>query len=76
MYYIFNYETSEDYEKKYIYNKIEKLFSDKEKDLKDITTEIILICQKYIRENLDIYSFSFKEFNIFSKLIRFFKKYV
>ena len=75
MYYIFNYETSEDYEKKYIYNKIEKLFSDKEKDLKDITTEIILICQKYIRENLDIYSFSFKEFNIFSKLIRFFDEY-
>ena len=59
----------------YIRNVLGKLFCDKEKYLYDVTTEIILTCQKFLREKLNPSSISFKELNIFTELMKFFNEY-
>ena len=76
LYYVFSFGSiNEDDEKKYIYSIIEKLFSNDEKELHEITRDAIFECHKYLREAFDPSVVSLREISRFSKIVDFFQKY-
>ena len=76
LYYVFNIGIiNEEDEKKYIYNIIEKLFTEEEKDLHKIATEVILKCQNYLKEHCDTFTISLLEISRFVKCVKFFNDY-
>jgi len=76
LYYVFSFGRIDDNdEKKYIHSIIEKLFSEDEKHLYEITTEAISECHKYLRKTYDASVVSLREISRFSKCMEFFQKY-
>ena len=76
LYYVFSFGSiNEVDEQKYIYSIIEKLFSEDEKDLHEITKDAIFECHKYLRETFDPSVVSLREISRFSKCVEFFQKY-
>ena len=61
--------------KKYIYNIIENLFTEDEKDLHDITTKAISQCHIYLRNEYDYSVVSLREIARFTKCVEFFNGY-
>ena len=76
LYYVFSFGSinAED-EKRYIYNIIEKLFTEEEKDLHLATTEAISQCHIYLRKTFDSSVVSLREITRFVKCVEFFKEY-
>ena len=76
LYYVFSFGSiNEEDEKKYIYSIIEKLFSEKEKEMHEITKDAIFECHKYLRETFDPSIVSLREISRFSKCVIFFQEY-
>ena len=76
LYFVFNFGSiNEEDEKKYIYNMIEKLFSEKEKELHEITKNAIFECHKYLRETFDPSIVSLRDISRFFKYVNFFENY-
>ena len=76
LYYAFNFGSiNEEEEKKYIHNIIEKLFSENEKRLQEITKDAIFECHKYLKETFDPSIISLREISRFSKYVIFFEDY-
>ena len=75
-YYIFCIGSiSEEEEKIYIYNIIQKLFTKEEKNLYEITVEIISKCHNFLRSIYDTSIVSLRDINRFNKLVEFFQDY-
>ena len=74
LYYVFIFGRIKD-EKKYIYNMIEKSFSNDEKHLHEITTEAISEWNNYFRKIYDYSIVSLREIERFLKCMEFFQKY-
>ena len=76
LYYIHYFSPIDEvYQKQYIYNIISKLFTTEEKNLCELTTEVILYCHKILRKSFDPSAGSFLEIIRFSKLVEFFMDY-
>jgi len=76
LYYVFSFGSiDENDEKKYIYSIIEKLFTEKEKHLHEMTRDAISECHKYLREKYDPSVVSLREITRFSKCVEFFQNY-
>ena len=76
LYYVFSFGAIDEIdEKKYIRSIIEKLFTNEEKNLHEITTEAISKCHIYLREKYDPSVVSLREIARFSKCIEFFQNY-
>ena len=76
LYYVFSWGYINDIdEKEYIYNIIGKLFTEKEKYLQEITTDIISQCHIYLRNIFDSSIVSLRDIVRFVKLFEFFKNY-
>ena len=76
LYFVFNfgYMNQED-EKKYIFSILNNLFTEEEKNLHLITTEIILKCNEFLRKIYDPSIISLGEISKFLKLVQFFMRY-
>ena len=76
LYYVFSFGSiSKIDEKQYIYSIIEKLFTQEEKFLHEMTTEAISQCHIYLRKKYDPSVVSLREIARFFKCIEFFIKY-
>ena len=76
MYYVFNFGSiDQEDEKKYILSIISKLFSEKEKILKERTKDAISKCHEYLRETFDPSIVSLREMTRFTKCCEFFVEY-
>jgi len=76
LYYVFSFGSiNEEDEKKYIYSIIERLFTNNEKKLHEITRDAIFECHKYLRETFDPSVVSLREISRFYKCVEFFQKY-
>ena len=76
LYYVFSFGSIyEEDEKKYIFSIIEKLFSEEEKELHEITKDAIFECHKYLRETFDPSVVSLREISRFYKCVKFFQDY-
>ena len=76
LYYVFSFGSiNEEDEKKYIYSIIEKLFSENEKQLHEITKDAIFECHKYLKETFDPSIVSLREISRFFKCVKFFQEY-
>ena len=75
-YYVFSFGSiNEEDEKIYIFSIIEKLFSEEEKELHEITKDAIFECHKYLRETFDPSVVSLREISRFYKCVKFFQDY-
>ena len=76
LYYTFSFgHLDEVDEKMYIYNMIENCFSKEEKYLHELTTEAILQCHIFLRNNFHFSVVSLRDINKFMKCFEFFKDY-
>ena len=76
LYYVFSFGSIDDHdEKKYIHSIIERLFTEKEKLLHEITRDAISQCHIYLRKTFDQSVVLLREIARFSKCIEFFNKY-
>ena len=78
LYYVFSFGSLNDEdEKKYIRSIIQKLFSEEEENLRDLTTEAISLCHIFLRESFgnDPSIVSLREIARFTKCVEFFQDY-
>ena len=76
LYYVFSFGSiDEEDEKLYIYSIIEKLFTNDEKDIHEITKEAISQCHIFLRSTYDSSVVSLREIARFTKCVEFFKDY-
>ena len=76
--YVFSFGSLDDEdEKKYIKSIIQKLFSEEEENLRDLTTEAISLCHIFLRESFgnDPSIVSLREIARFTKCVEFFQDY-
>ena len=78
LYYVFSFGSLQDEdEKKYIKSIIQKLFTEEEENLRDLTTEAISLCHIFLRESFgnDPSIVSLREIARFTKCVEFFQDY-
>ena len=76
LYFVFNFGCiNQEDEKKYIYNFLNKLFTENEKSMHLITSEIILKCHEFFRKTYDPSFVTLREIHKFLELVQFFMRY-
>ena len=76
LYYVLSFGMiDEEDERKYIYNIIEKLFSENEELLHEYISDVILKCHNFLREIYDPSIVSLRDISRFYKFVEFFQKY-
>ena len=76
LYYVFSFGfINQEDEKKYIFSILNSLFSEDEKKLLVITSEIICQCHEFLRKKYELIIVTLKDISKFVKLFKFFMKY-
>ena len=76
LYYVFSFSSiKEEDEKNYIYSMIEKLFTEDEKTLHEVTKDAIFECHIFLREIFDPSVVSLRDISRFLKCVEFFQNF-